>query len=595
MQIRHYLMLARKWMWLALLGLFLGAMGGIILSRIQKPVYQAKTKILVSRNSQTNTDFAYLSDQQLVQTYVELLKTQPILESASEKLGYSVDIKKVTVTQVLTTQVIEIDVENNDPQRAMNTANELVKALIQQSEELQTANYASTEDKLNLQIEQVKKQMDTLRAEYDQSSQADVKTRIAEIDLELTKFEQEITSLQKDITQLDLPKKTEAQSIELNQKKARLAQVEPQLLFYQQIRSNLALLGKPVAAGTVNENPNLVQMQSTLTLYEQLYLSLLNNLESVRLLRVQFTPNIAQIESAALPVKPTSFTPVILIAMFAIIGAVLTSGIAVLIEFMDDSIKSPGDVEYALGLSTLGCIPDVPHSKEETNFFVDQPNSPAADAIRILRKNILHTETLKPFKTLLVVSPGNGEGKTNLVVNLAASFVYLGNRVTVVDANVRSPQLHKLLHLENTIGLGDILSTDSAITKAMTPLEEYKSVSAITAGNIPVSLTEKLESDRLTYILSKLNEKADLVILDGPELFSADSLAFASHVDGVLLVLRPGHTKIDAARDAVDYLKRVGVKVIGVALNRVPQNWEKYYMGFNVWYETKKNNRRNQR
>jgi len=594
MQIKHYLMLARKWIWLVALGLILGLVGGYVLSIVTKPVYVATTKILVSRNRQaTNADFAYLSDQQLVQTYIELLKTRPIYDTVEQQLGYEFVSKDITVTQVLTTQVIQVAVKNNDPQRATDIANTLVDVLIQTSEDLQSARYKDMEASLNLQIEQVQAQMNSLNDEYSRSSKVDVKNRIAEINLQIEKFQQEITTLQADITRLDKPGITEDQRVELNEKRLLLAQLEPQLSFYRQIRSNLELLGRPVtsASEAVSQDPGLVQLQSTLKLYEQLYLSLLNNLESIRLLSLQNTTNIAPIESAILPEKPTGFTPIILIVMVAIVGAVLFGGLAAALEFMNDSIKSPGDVDYALGLPTLSCIPDIKTSPGSL-YFLERPDSSAADAIRILRKNIIHAITEKQVKTLLVVSPTEGEGKTNLVVNLAASFVNLGHRVAVVDANLRSPRLHKLLKIENTVGLGDILTKDTDAANVITRLEVNQNVMAVTAGSASAELTEQLESDRLSAALAKIKDKADIIFLDGPALFSSDTLAFASRTDAVLLVLRPGYTKIDAARDAVDYLKRVGVQVLGVALNRIPRNWEKYYLGFHLWSDEKRKHRK---
>lgn len=581
MELKHYFMLARKWFWLAALGLLLGAGLGYGIVQIQKPVFQAKTRILVTRTSQqSNTvDFAYLSDQQLVSTYIQLLKSRPILDAASGQVGFPVDIKAVDVSQVLDTQIIEITIEDSDAQHARDAANAMVASLLKQSESLQTAKFASTENSLNQQVEQIRVQMEELRANYDQSSQKDIQDHIAEIDTQIKNFQDEITTLQQDTARLNPPKDVNAR-VELSVKQARLTQIQPLLLYYQQIRSNLALLGTASQSGTAgNDDPHLAQLQSTLKLYEQLYLSLLNNLESVRLLRLQFSPNIAQIEPAVLPEKPTGFSDAVIIAISALAGLLLTAGTATLIEFMDDTIKSPADVTTMLGLTTIGCVPNI-RQKPGSVFFIDEPDSPAADAIRILRKNILHAESRKKLKTLLVVSPGDKEGKTELAVNLAASFIALGSRATVVDANVRSPQLHKLFKIDNSIGLGDSLAADEAISSVVFPLEEHKALSAITAGNIPANLTEKLESDRLSVVLAKLNKTADMLILDGPALFSADTLAFASRVDGVLLVLRPGHTSMEAAREAVERLQRVGVHIVGVTLNRIPRNWENYYPGF---------------
>ncbi|MBI1856629.1 MAG: protein tyrosine kinase, partial [Chloroflexi bacterium] len=119
MELKQYLEMARRWAWLLILGMALGAIGGYAASLYQTPIYQASTRILALRASQSaSTDIAFLNDQQLAQTYIQLLTTKPVLDSAATELGFPIDAAQLRVQQVGTTQVIQLTVEDNDPARS---------------------------------------------------------------------------------------------------------------------------------------------------------------------------------------------------------------------------------------------------------------------------------------------------------------------------------------------------------------------------------------------------------------------------------------------------------------------------------------------
>jgi polysaccharide biosynthesis transport protein len=583
MEIKKYLMLVQKWLWLILLGLVLGSGIGIVASFFQKPVYQASTKILVTRNRQESSfDSAYLTDQQLVQTYIELLSTQPVVIAASQKVGFTIDPKtQLSVAQVNGTQIIQITVKNSDPDKAVQAADTLVQVLAEQSESLQAGRYAAMESSLNTQIQQVEDQIMTLRTQFDKISQQEIQDQIANVDKQIQTLEDERAVIQKDVAPLITSKLPEQQA-ELTDKQARLSQIDNQLLNYQQIHTNLVFLGKPSTSSDPRQDSRLLQLQATLNLYQQLYTTSLNNLESVRLSRLQYTPNITPVEYAAITTKPSKIVPLLYAALAGIVGVFLAVTASILIEYMDDTIKSPGDVTHILSLPTLASIPEfpLPGGKSNEIFILGNPKSLVTDAFRLLRTGIIYNNKGKSTKTLLIVSPEPDDGRTSIALNLAASLSLLGYRVTVVDANIRSPKLHVTLGVDNKVGLSDVLSDNVDVTGATHLLQGQKNINALTGGNIPDSPTELLESDRLSQVLAKLTAKVDMVILDGPPVFVADALAFASRVDGILLVIRPGYTRSETARAALEYLQRSGGNIIGVVLSRVPRNWAKYHEGF---------------
>src|SRR5688572_548351 len=128
MELKDYFSMARRWAWLLTLGLILGAMGGFLGSMFQTPIYEASTRILVMRAPQEKTtDYTYLSDQQLVQTYIQLLTTRPVLENVSIRLGSMVNAEQINVQQIRDTQAIQLTVEDETPQRSADIANILVQ------------------------------------------------------------------------------------------------------------------------------------------------------------------------------------------------------------------------------------------------------------------------------------------------------------------------------------------------------------------------------------------------------------------------------------------------------------------------------------
>src|SRR5512139_1487530 len=171
MELKQYLNLLRRWAWLLILGLVLGASAGYFFSRYQTPVYQATTRALVMRPPlEQSSDMTYYSDLQLVQTYIQLLTTGPVLEAASERLGYPVSAGQIKVRQNQETQIIEVTVDDNNPARAAEIANVMVAVLIDQNQSIQAGRYASTEESIQAQIDQVESQVNTLQRQVDQVS-----------------------------------------------------------------------------------------------------------------------------------------------------------------------------------------------------------------------------------------------------------------------------------------------------------------------------------------------------------------------------------------------------------------------------------------
>lgn len=198
MEIKKYILLVKKWFWLLIIGGILGGAAGAVLGKMTDPIYQAQTKVLVTSNRQDpNFEFAYLSDQQLLETYIEILQTKPILDAVIEKVGFEVKPAQIAIVQVRQTQIILIAVEDGDPERAALVANTLIDVLIEQSEKLQAGKYASVEASLNLQIKDVEKQIEQLRTEFDQISQQEIQQQLSQVEEQIKLLQDEVAALEK--------------------------------------------------------------------------------------------------------------------------------------------------------------------------------------------------------------------------------------------------------------------------------------------------------------------------------------------------------------------------------------------------------------
>ncbi|MBI4762514.1 MAG: polysaccharide biosynthesis tyrosine autokinase [Chloroflexota bacterium] len=581
MELKEYFRIIKHWAWLLILGLGLGGTAGYVFSSYQTPVYQASTRIMVMRPPQESvSDYTYLSGQQLTQTYVQLVTTQPVLDAASAELGYTIEREQIIAQQIRDTQVIQLIVEDEDPARAAQIANVLVVKLIEQNDAFQAGRFNSAEESLREQIRQMETQISGLQTVINQISSQNLQDQIAQLEAQIKPLQEEVLKLEQEIAAL--PPYVTQNKILIAEKQARLDQIKPLLNVYQDIYSNLVVFGKPVNESS--NDPQLMQLQSTLELYQQIYLSLLNSLETIRLARLQNTPNIVQIEPAAVPEEPIRPRVAVNTVLAAVIGLMLAVGIVFLVEYLDDTLKTADEVERLLGVPVLGFIAEMQYKgKGEEVYVTRQPRSPVSEAFRSLRTNLEYAAVHKPIHTLIVTSPEPYEGKTTVAVNLAAIFSQAKRSVILVDADLRHPNVHRYMGLPNVDGLSNLFREQSEIAKVFRSRVDLPKLTVVTTGPIPPNPAELLGSDRMTWILEELRSVAEMVIIDTPPSLVADAQVLAAKVDAVLLVIKPGKTSAEAARASMELYRRAGARVVGVVMNRIPRNRSYYYGGYKYY------------
>lgn len=212
------------------------------------------------------------------------------------------------------------------------------------------------------------------------------------------------------------------------------------------------------------------------------------------------------------------------------------------------------------------------------------PRSQAAEAFRTLRTSLYYSAKSGDIKTLLVTSTGPGEGKTTVVSNLGISLSQAGEKVLLIDADLRKPRCHREFSLSNRRGLTNALVGSEKLDHLIqnTPVE---GLSVLTSGPIPPNPAELLGSPAMDALLNEVKPKFDRILLDSPPAGPlADPLILASKVDGIILVLLSGETRIDVAQDVKDMLEKANGKIIGVVLNKVRRNTGDYRYRYYYYY-----------
>jgi non-specific protein-tyrosine kinase len=301
---------------------------------------------------------------------------------------------------------------------------------------------------------------------------------------------------------------------------------------------------------------------------------------------------------AGLPTTPISPNIPQYVAIAAIAGLVLAVGLVLLLEYLDDTIKTLDDVQRVLGEPTLGNISRINpiRSPEDSLITFKHPRSPTAEDYRTLRTNLRYTGIENPGGALLVTSANPGEGKTTTAANLAIAMAQAGKRVVLVDGDLRRPGVHRLFGMPNEIGLATLFLDGAPPLKSTLQESKIPGLFVLTAGEQLLNPAEVLDSIRMTELLVELRSESDMVVVDSPPLLVvADANILASRCSGALLVIDSGRTRSDAARRVTQALEHSKVKLLGIVLNRVVGRHAGYYNNYYYYSSPKPISRANGR
>ena len=338
-------------------------------------------------------------------------------------------------------------------------------------------------------------------------------------------------------------------------------------------------LANTFSAQQINSRQDQISsLQSKLNTLENNYGLLLSNTEQGAI------NTLTVIEYADVPSSPIGPRKGLTILLAAAVGFVLAACEAYLLEYLDDTVKSPDAVMRLFSAPIIGRIFEHTEDAQEKRLYdAEDSNHPITEPFRALRTAIEFTERDQSLKKILVSSADVGDGKTSVSVNLALSLSQKGKKVFLLDADLRKPKIHKLLNLDNTQGLADLPFTPSAFDWR-SRVKEVRNMTVLTSGRTPSDPSGLLSSESMNLFLAEVENAADVVIIDGPPFFVADAMILASKVDGVLVVVRPGHTRHSLAKTAMEQIKLVGARVVGIVLNRIPLRGADYYAGKSYLY-----------
>ncbi len=302
------------------------------------------------------------------------------------------------------------------------------------------------------------------------------------------------------------------------------------------------------------------------------------------------------VEPATVPTEPIAPNKALTVLLAAAIGLILAVMAAFLLEYLDDTIKGPEDVDKTMRLTTVGAISRIPGDKaSEKLITVAHPKSPISEAYRVLRTNLQFSSLDKPLKTLVITSPNPTEGKSTTVANLGVVMAQAGKSVIVVDADLRRPVQHRIFGVENREGLTDMLLDETPTLNGRLKETGVENLHLLNTGPLPPNPSELLGSQRMRDLIERLKEEADIILFDSPpSLAVTDASVLATQTDGVLLVADVGRTRKSFARQGVERLRQVGANLVGVVLNRLRSGRGGYYHYYYYYYygDHKKRRRR---
>ena len=566
-----------------ILGLVLGACIGLDVAIIQAPVYEATTKVYVSRTrQQSNADMVSLNDEQLLAISLQLAKSQLVLDEVISRLGSNVSPDNIVVGVLPNSLILQIKVSDKDPQRAATIANLLVQILVEQNEALVSGWYAASEKSITEQLGQVQIQMADLQTQISQINDSGIQEQLAQVNQQIQQLKTEISTIEREIASFPVSP-TPVEIIELAEKQAQLDQIYPLLTLYQQIQTNLTYIGKPVQNGLSLENPQITILQSTLNLYEQVNLSLLESRENVRLAGIQSVQNIMQIVPAIPPKNQSRPIPNLYILVGCVLGIALAMTSILIIDHMDTSLKSVSQIEELLGLPVLGSVFEKKRNLKELVTLYD-PLSAETDAFHALGARIEIFGARKNIRTLMILNAEPTDARTSIAANLAVINAQQGKNVVLLDGDMRSPYLHNLFGIENQKGVAELLANKVYIKGACHILEDVEGVTLIPSGNSENASAGWMNAEKLARVFSKLQEDADLIIVDGPPADTADAQILASVIDVVFLVIREGQIPVDVAQATIRRCELSGDKVAGIVLNRAVQD-QRIYKRLLIWFK----------
>jgi polysaccharide biosynthesis transport protein len=337
-----------------------------------------------------------------------------------------------------------------------------------------------------------------------------------------------------------------------------------------------------------------------------LYDGLMTKLKEVGISAALQSSNIRVVDPAMIPASPSRPAKARNIALAFLVGLVGGIGLALMREYLDNTVKTPDDIETLARLPSLAVVPQFTgangngssrkrllqgaaangHDKRIELVAQHLPKSQMSEAFRALRTSLLLSQPGRPPQVILVTSALPREGKTTAAANLAVTLAQLGDSTVLVDADLRKPGVGRLLNLGGNkyAGFSSYLAGVSSLDLVIVPHPDIPNLAAIPTGPLPPNPADLLSSQKLAEAVSELRAKFKFVVIDSPPIMAAtDAVILSVQTDGVLLVVRSGETPKEAFTRARDLLVSVKCHILGVVLNAVDSSAPDYYYSYRYY------------
>jgi polysaccharide biosynthesis transport protein len=277
-------------------------------------------------------------------------------------------------------------------------------------------------------------------------------------------------------------------------------------------------------------------------------------------------PDATIVSEADVPLDPAHPKRTLLMFLGLLFSGTIGLAAAIALELFDSGFRSMDQVERVMGVTPLGLIPRVPGWREPAEYVLDSPESAYAEALNAATTSLLMGGNVK---SIIITSTLPKEGKSTFALSLARVLAFQGQRICLVDLDLRQPTIHRLANIRLGPGLCDVFAGTCAIEQAITP-DEAIGLDIIPAGQAPVVLPQLLRSEKLRQLLHQLKRRWDLLLIDTPPLMAvADARLLVSHVDATVFLVRWASTRREQAMTTLNQLIHAQANVAGVALTMV--------------------------
>lgn len=347
---------------------------------------------------------------------------------------------------------------------------------------------------------------------------------------------------------------------------------------------NLRNMASETKSATLRLNEKFIQygvLKREAETNKQLFDGIIKKMKEQGITQDIRTVDVSVVEKAEVPKSPAKPKKMLNLFFGMILGLSGGIGFAFFIDYLDNTVKSPEDIETRLGTPVIGMITLLrDKDKKIEEVVLKEPQSAFAESYRIIRTAILLSASDQPPKNILITSISPGEGKTVTSVNLALTIAQSEHSVLLVDSDLRNPRVHKIFNLDNSRGLSSYLAGASEIHIVNSPVS---GLNIIPAGPIPPNPAELLSSTKMRNLPNILKEKFDIIVWDSAPLMTVtDSLILSKILDGTILVSRAGKTTYDNIKRGLKALQDIESHFLGLIINGFDIKKADYY--YNRYY-----------